>query len=460
MTRIVKKLAVSLRRHWLSRKSNTLRYRDLDIGLQVRDEQATRINLTIPNNRRAEHIGILGKTGTGKSSLLRFLLKQDIEAGRGFVCFDLHGDLTTFVLKAIAVQEKVLKRDLSNRLIVVEPADQECSVGLNPLERQKNGSERFVQIAEFVHILRQRWHLETLGARTDELLRNSLHVLAENGLTLLELAPLLSHAAFRAKCLEHVANPEIKQYFAMRYDQVSEPMRAIMREPILNKTSAFTADPHFRHIVGQERSTFSILEAIDRGQWLVLNLNKGRLGEQAATLGSLFLTTIKNALFSRAKRDLFTLYCDEIQNLVTYGSGLDTILSEARKFRVSIVSANQFLDQYPVEMQSAILAMGTHIFFQLSSLDAQQIALALDGGRPLAELLKNLRRRHMVIKGGYERWHEGVVPTVSEPKVDFSGLYNRSRARWARKRSEIEQEIALRQSVINQTNNEALHDWE
>jgi hypothetical protein len=460
MIRLFKKLADRLSHHRACRSAYASRHRDLDIGFQVRDEQATRTYLTIPNNRRAEHIGILGKTGTGKSSLLRFLLKQDIAAGRGFVCFDLHGDLTPFLLRTIAAQERAVKRDLSERLIVVEPADQECSVGLNPLERQKGGSERFVQIAEFAHVLRQRWHLESFGTRTDELLRNSLHVLAEDGLTLLELAPLLSHNTFRAKCLERVVNPEIKQYFAMRYDQASEPMRAIMREPILNKTSAFTADPHFRHIVGQERSTFSVLDAIDRGQWLVLNLHKGKLGEQAATLGSLFLTTIKNALFSRTRRELFTLYCDEIQNLVTYGSGLDTILSEARKFGVSIVSANQFLDQYPIEMRSAILAMGTHIFFQLSSLDAQQIAMALDGGRSLAELLKNLRRRHMVIKSGYERWHEGVVPTVHEPKIDFSDLYNRSRARWARKRNEIEEEISRRQSMVNQSSKQLLHDWE
>src|SRR5207249_2827856 len=152
-------------------------------------------------------------------------------------------------------QEKILRRGLSDRLIVVEPADMESSVGLNPLE-QRRGSDRFVQISEFAKILKQRWHLDALGARTDELLRNSLYVLAENGLTLLEFAPLLSHAAFRAKCMEHVANPEIKQYFLSRYDKASEPMRAYMREPILNKTSAFTADPHFRHIVGQALSTF------------------------------------------------------------------------------------------------------------------------------------------------------------------------------------------------------------
>jgi len=335
----------------------------------------------------------------------------------------------------------------------------EWSVGLNPL-LQHRSSDRFVQISEFAKILKQRWHLDAFGARTDELLRNSLYVLAENGLTLLELAPLLSHAAFRAKCMEHVANPEIKQYFVSRYDKASEPMRANMREPILNKTSAFTADPHFRHIVGQKHSTFSVLDAIDSGRWIVLNLDKGKLGEEAATLGSLFLTMVKNALFARKKRELFTLYCDEIQNLVSYGSGLDTVLSEARKFGIGIVSANQFLDQYTTEMRSAILAVGTHIFFQLSSLDAQQIAMALDGGKALNELLKNLPRRHMVIKTGYERRMEGVVPTLNERKTDFSGLYRRSRTRWARKRSDVEREIASRQTVVNQSTGDTLHDWE
>jgi hypothetical protein len=433
--------------------------RALYLGAQIVDGSVGAGRISIADERRAEHVAVLGKTGTGKSSLLRNLAKQDIEAGRGFVYFDLHGDATEFLVSAVAAQERISGQDLSERLIVIEPADPEFSVGLNPLEGQ-NGGERFVQIAEFAQVLRQRWHLESFGARTDELLRNSLYLLAESELTLPELAPLLSDSAFRARCLKKLKNPEIRQYFELRYDQASEPMRAVMREPILNKTSAFTADSHFRHIIGQQHSTFSILDGMDRGLWIVLNLHKGKLGEQALTLGSLMLTTIKNALFSRKSRELFSLYCDEIQNLVSYGSGLETILSEARKFGVGVISANQFLDQYPPEMRTAILAVGTHIFFQLSSSDAQQIATSLDGRRPLAELLKNLPRRHMVVKTGHERWQEGLVPTVANPKVDTTDLYNRSRERWARRRSEIEREIEQRQAGIGRTANEALNDWE
>ncbi len=313
---------------------------------------------------------------------------------------------------------------------MIEPADPEFSVGLNVLE-QRNSQSSFVQIAEFAQILKQRWHLDSFGARTEELLRNALAVLSDNSLTLLELAPLLT-----------------------------EGMQASMRDAILNKVSAFTADPHFRHILGQQQSTFSLVEAIDEGRWVILNLDKGRLGEHASTLGSLFLTKLKNALFSRRNRNLFTLYCDEIQNLVTFDSGLDTLLSEARKFAISVCSANQFLDQYPSQMRSAILAVGSHVCFQLAAGDADKIAAAFDGGKTLSEILKNLPQRYMVIKSGHHRWQQAVVPQIENPRMDYRDLYNRCRNRWAKRRADIDAEIRRRQSGFARSSNEVLHEWE
>jgi hypothetical protein len=418
--------------------------RNLDLGLRVVDEQATKRHLSLGNIRRAMHVAVLGKTGTGKSSFLRYLMEQDIEADRGFLAFDFHGDLTLRLLRTISARERRLRRHLSDRLILIDPADPIVSVGFNPLEQE---SPDFVRTSEFAEVLKRRWHLDSFGARTDELLRNSLYVLSANGLTLVELAPFLTHAGFRASCLKKVPNTEVRQYFEQRYDQASEAMQATMREPILNKTSAFTADPHFRHIVGQP-STFSIREAMDGNYWVIVNLEKGRLGEQALTLGSLILTVLKNALFSREKRSLYTVYCDEIQNLVAYSSGVETILSEARKFAVAIISANQFLDQYPAEMRAAILAVGTHVFFQLSSADATQVAQALDGGKPLAERLKNLHQRHCVVKSGPDRWVEVRVPNVEEPRVDYTDLLNRSRYSRGRVRAHVERDIEKRQASL------------
>jgi hypothetical protein len=431
--------------------------RNLDLGSRVVDGQVTRSHVGLSNARRAMHLAALGRTGTGKSFFLRYLMSQDLEALRGLLCFDLHGDLTPFLLRAISALERRLHCDLSDRLIVIDPADPTYSVGFNPLEQEV---PNFVQIAEFAALLRMRWGLDHFGARTDELLRNSLYVLSANQYTLLELAPLLTHGGFRAACLKKVQNAEVRQYFETRFDQTSDAMRATMREPILNKTSAFTADPHFRHIVGQAHSTFSIREAMDQGHWVLVNLPKGRLGEQAMTLASLLFTMVKNALFTREKRSLYSVYADEIQNLVAYGSGIDTVLSEARKFDVGIVSANQFLEQYPAEMRAAILAVGTHVFFQLSSMDSAQVSQALDGGRSLGERLKNLPQRHCIVKSASDRWTEVEVPTVREAKVDYTDLLNRSRLTRGRARAHIERDIAERQAGINRSVDEVLDAWE
>jgi hypothetical protein len=208
------------------------------------------------------------------------------------------------------------------------------------------------------------------------------------------------------------------------------------------------------------KSTFSLSDALDRGFWIVLNLDKGRLGPESGTAASLFLAKIKHALFSRTRRDLFTLYCDEIQNLVTHDSGLDVLFSEARKFGVGIASANQYLDQYPPQVRSAVLSVGTHIFFRLSSADAEHAARALDGGRTLAEILKGLPRRQFVAKIGEEPWKRVLAPTVREPGIDYADLLRRSRERFARKRTEVEHEIAGRQPKTKESREEVLRGWE
>jgi Helicase HerA, central domain len=456
MSRMLTQLLAIIRQCLFWRRRDR-RERLLNIGFRVHDGEPTGSRILLSANQRTMHIAVIGKSGTGKSSLLKYMSQQDVEADRGFVYFDLHGDATPFLLRCINARERKLRRHLSDRLVVIAPGDPELSVGMNPLEQK---SEDFVRIAEFAEVLRHRWHLQYFGARTDELLRNSLYALSANGLTLVELSPFLTHSGFRAACLKKVANAEIRQYFESRYDQAGEAMRAAMREPILNKTSAFTADPHFRHIVGQERSTFSMKQAMDEGYWVIVDLQKGKLGEQALTLGSLVFTMFKNALFTREKRSLYTIYCDEIQNLIPYArGGIETVLSEARKFGVGIVSANQFLDQHPPEVRAAILAVDTHVFFQLSSIDADLIAHALDGGASLAYRLKNLPQRRCVVKSGPERWVEVQVPAVSAPNVDYTDLLNRSRYARGRVRAHIERDIAKRHELANRTTDDTLHGW-
>jgi hypothetical protein len=431
----------------------------LDFGNLIRDGEVTKNRFGISQTRRAEHIAILGKTGSGKSFFLRYLATQDIKSDHGFIFFDLHGDATLFLLSALAEREQIEGTALIEKVIVINPSDPAYSVGLNVLESQDT-RDSFVQIAEFAEILKTRWHLDSFGARTEELLRNALSVLRDNDLTLLELSPLLTNAAFRASCVRQASNFEVKSYFTSRYDQASEAMQAVMRDAVLNKISVFTADPHFRHIIGQQHSTISLEDAIDQGCYIIVNLHKGKLGEQAATLGSLILSRLKNALFARKSRKTFTLYCDEVQNLVAYDSGLDTLLSEARKFAISVVTANQFLDQYPPAMRSAILSIGTHVCFQLSSQDADKMATALAGGKNLAETLKNLPHQELIAKSAATSALHLRVPTIQIPCDSYQDLYQRCCIRWAKERTEIEREIQQRQAIANQTPSEVLDEWE
>jgi hypothetical protein len=432
---------------------------DLDLGSEVVDGESTGKRVGIAQNRRAEHLSLVGKTGTGKTSLIRNLQRQDIDRDRYFAACDQHGEEMPFLLKTIALRERTLKKDLSDRLIVIDPADPDFSVGFNPLEGP-SGPDRFVQIAEFSQILKERWHLDTFGARTDEVLRNSLFALSENGLTLVELAPFLGDAGFRSRCLARVTNTDVREYFELRYDLASDAMRRQLAEPVLNKVSLFISDVRFRHLLGQRHSTFSLVDAMDRGCWIILNLDKGQLGEHAATFVSLFIAKTKHAYFARKSRRVYGLYCDELPSLIVFGGALETILAEARKKGGAVVSANQFLAQYSAQMQAAILSVGSFGFFQLSGADAQQVAAMLDGGKPLAERLKNLPRRHLIVKTVHERWREALVPVIREPNIDSSDLYRRSRARWARPRHEIEEEILNRREVGRRTNREALDGWE
>jgi energy-coupling factor transporter ATP-binding protein EcfA2 len=429
----------------------------LDLGFRVVDDETTKRHVTLTSQDRMRHVVVLGKTGSGKSYLLRHMSQQDVEKDRGFIYFDLHGDATPFLMQTINARERRERRHLSDKLVLIDPSDTIMSVGLNPLEQE---TPDFVRIAEVAEILKRHWALDHFGARTDELLRNTLYALSANNLTLVELVPFLTNKPFRAACLTRVPNADIRQYFELRYDQASEAMQATMREPILNKTSAFTADPKFRHIVGQPQSTFSFREAMDEGYWIIVNLAKGRLGAQALTLGSLIFTMVKNALFARTTDRLCSLYCDEIQNFVGQGSEIETVLAEARKTRTGFVSANQFLDQLPAEMRAALFSAGTHIFFQLSSGDATQISQALDGGKPLAERLKNLYQRHAIVKTGANRWTEFRVPDVHAPRVDYTDLLNRVRYTRGRVRAHVERDIAKRVAQILETREKQPDGWE
>jgi len=423
--------------------------RQLVLGHQVEDSEVTRRSVGLSQATRTRHLSILGRTGGGKSYLLRHIAQQDVVNGHGFTLFDQHGDLIPPIQSFLAE----CGVDPSN-VILVDPSSREWAVGLNPLEATDDQS-RFLLAAEITRNLADRWEFK--GARTEELLRNALFVLSANGLTMLETSLLLADSSYRAHLLKKVVNADVQEYFTLRFNALSEAMQATMREPVLNKLSELTADPHFRHILGQRESTFSFDDALATGKIILVNVNKGRLGVHATSFGSLVLAKLKAAIFRRQQHRLYSVFADEVQNLVAADTDFDVLFSEARKFGVGIVTANQFLAQLPPKMRSAIGAIGTRVFFQLSSEDANQVAQELDAGRSMAEHLRNLSPRHFVMKSGNDCAREAVTPQVYTSKFSAKDFLEKCNELHARHREEIEADIRARRPQLVR---EVLDGWD
>lgn len=428
------------------------------LGAEVTDTGTPGPAVRLPDAVRPEHLAILGKTGMGKTSLIRLLARDDIRRDHGLVYIDLHGDTTPYLLRVLAGEERRRHTDLSDRVLLIDPSDPDWAVGLNVLEADSD-AERFLHVSEVASLLKQRWDLTTLGARTEELLRTALFVLSAAQWTVLELVPLLTNGAFRASCLARVTNPDIVSFFRERYDVASDAMQATWREAILNKATAFTVDPHFRHILGQRRTGIRLTEALDRQAWILLHVPKGALGAEATTLGSLFLTYLKRALFARRARTLVTIYADELQNLVEVTTGIDTLLAEARKFGVGLCSANQFLDQYPPAMRAAVLSVGTHVFFQVAAQDAERAQAVIGSGKAVQQLVKELPAREAIVRRGGVGWTHFRVASVPSESAHAEDLVRRIRQHCGQSRAIVEADIVSRVQRTVRTTGGDLDGW-
>lgn len=424
----------------------------LPLGKLVFDERVMNKPYFLPTSVRMQHMDIRGKTGMGKTSFIRSIVQHDVDAGRGFVLIDQHGDLIPPILSYIAAHRPAD----SNRLAVIDPGSRLWAVGLNPLETADEYS-RFREVAEITRSLADRWDFK--GARTEELLRNALFVLSENGLTILETALLLSNDSYRQKLVRNVSNQDVREYFETRFGPLSESMKATMREPALNKLSEFTADPHFRYILGQARSTISFDEVLERGMILLVNLNKGQLGIHATTFGTLILSKLKAAIFRRRTRALFPVFADEMQNLATADTDFETLFAESRKFSTGLITASQFGNQLPQTMRSAVQAIGTRVFFQLSPEDAAQVAQEIDGGKQMAERLRNLAPRHAIVKSGHYSAQEIAIPDVPTLNASTDEFLARSNQIHARLKSDIDADIRLRRPKP-EAGKEAIDAWD
>ena len=333
----------------------------------------------IDNEHRLNHQYFIGGTGSGKTKLAEYEIRQDILNDHGFLSIDFHGDLTRNILSFLStLYYPQHLEELGQRLILIEPFNDEWAIGFNPLDI---ADLSFAAVLEVVEVFERFWGNSYWGPRMLELLRAVLITLSANRLTLLEARPLLTNRNFRHGLTENVPFREVRDYWCSRYDPLSEKMQSVYREPVLNKISIFLADPSIYRIIGQRESTVDQRQAMDQGKWILLNLSKkGNL----RLFGTLYMTKTRHAALSRAdvpeeQRRPFYVFLDEVQNFDILAEDMETILSEARKFKLGLTMAHQNLDQLPRQLRASIMAnVGTKIIFRVSHGDAAQISSEMD----------------------------------------------------------------------------------
>jgi type IV secretory pathway TraG/TraD family ATPase VirD4 len=321
-------------------------------------------------DRRA-HVYALGKSGTGKSTLLETLIRQDIENGEGLALLDPHGDLVETVLKAVPEKRK-------HDLIYFNVPDRGNPLGFNPLERVAP-EKRSLAAAGLLDAFKKIWS-DSWGPRLEHVLRNAfLALLEQPEATLADVLRLLDDHVFRREVSSRVYNSQVRDFWLREYENYPLRLRAEAIAPIQNKVGAFLTDPLLNRILTQKRSDFDLRRVMDEEKILLVNLAKGKIGADAsALLGALLVSKIGLVGLSRAdvqeenRRD-FYLYLDEFQNLAT--QSLANMLSELRKYRVNMILSHQYLSQLDPQVKDAILGnTGTIISFRLGLTDAEMPA--------------------------------------------------------------------------------------
>jgi hypothetical protein len=322
----------------------------------------------IKRTDRRAHMYVIGKTGTGKSTVLETLIRQDIENGEGLALLDPHGDLVEKVLRAVPENRK-------GDLIYFDVPDRASALGFNPLESVAP-EKRSLAAAGLLDAFKKIWE-DSWGPRLEHILRNAfLALLDQPEATLADVLRLLDDHAFRREVSSRVSNSQVRDFWLREYENYPLRLRAEAIAPLQNKVGAFLTDPILNRILTQKRSAFDLRHVMDEGKILLVNLAKGKIGADAsALLGALLVTKIGLAGLSRAdsqeeRRRDFYLYLDEFQNFATLS--LANMLSELRKYRANMIFSHQYLSQLDPQVKDAILGnTGTIISFRLGLTDAE-----------------------------------------------------------------------------------------
>ena len=410
------------------------------------DSRSKRVKFGIKAKDRTRHVYVIGKTGMGKSTLLENMAIQDLTNGEGMAFIDPHGKTAELLLDYIP-PERI------KDIIYFAPFDTEHPISFNVLE-DVGFEKRHLVVSGLMSTFKKIW-LDAWSARMEYILTNTLLALIEYpGATLLGVNRMLADKEYRKRVVDNVKDASVKSFWVDEFAKYTEKFAAEATPAIQNKIGQFTSNPLIRDIVGQPKSSIDIRKIMDEKKILIINLSKGRVGEANANLlGSMLITKIYLAAMSRAdihekelkKLPNFYLYVDEFQSFAN--ESFADILSEARKYKLNLTIAHQYIEQMSEEVRAAVFGnVGTFITFRVGAIDAEVLEKEF-APQFTAEDLVNLGMFQMYLKLMIDgvsstAFSASSLPPFPEQVISYrSEIIANSRTQFAQPRLAVEEAI-------------------
>jgi len=415
------------------------------------DFRNTRQKFGVKASDRTRHMYVIGKTGMGKSTMLENMAIQDILNGNGLAVMDPHGDFAEKILEYVP-EERI------NDVVYFAPFDMDHPISFNVME-DVGYDKRHLVVSGLMSAFEKIW-ADAWSARMAYILQNTLFALLEYpDSTLLDINKMLVNKTFRKDVVDKVTDPTVKSFWVDEFAKYTDRYTQEATPAIQNKIGQFTSNPLIRNIVGQPNSTFDIRKVMDDKKILIMNLSKGRIGESNTNLlGSMLITKIYLAAMSRAddpnRANLpnFYFFVDEFQSFAN--KSFADILSEARKYKLNLTIAHQYIEQMDEEVRSAVFGnVGSMIVFRVGSFDADIFEKEF-APQFVAEDIVNLGfaqiyLRLMIDGVGSKPFSATTLPPIQLPPVSMKNrVIEASRALYARPRVEIEEVVRTRQAFL------------
>lgn len=397
----------------------------------------------IKTDDRRRHMYVIGKTGMGKTTIMENMVLNDIYAGHGLGLVDPHGDFAEKIINFIPPHR-------INDVVYINPSDTEYPIGFNILE-VKNEEQKHLISAGLMGIFKKIWP-DVWSSRMEYILNNTLLALLDTpGTTLLGINRMLSDKAYRRKIVRQTTDPVVKAFWEIEFANYEDRYAKEAVAPIQNKIGQFLSASVIRNMVAQVKSTINIRELMDNQKIVIMNLSKGRIGEDnSRLLGAMLITKIQLAAMERVdtpekdRKDFF-LFVDEFQNFAT--PSFANILSEARKYRLSLIMAHQYVMQLDEIVANAVFGnVGTIVTFRVGGSDAEVLVKEFTPTFTEEDIV-NLPKFHVLMKlmidgVASQPFSAATMGPVGFPTDSLDKVIRVSRERYGRLKSEIEEKIA------------------